>query len=130
MPITVRRNHAAAWLPQSNGQYSPCFMLFADANVLIDPCSGRFINTGISLALEPWTIGILYPSQRVLSQGLSVPAQIIDCGKLRPHPLPFVEISIWINNPKAIPVMVDAYQAIAQLVVLHCARPTVEEEVV
>lgn len=125
--MVIRKESPNAVLPKSNG-YLPCFTLFSLDSGQIDPCSGRFVATGISLALEPWTIGILYPASYVIEHGLIVPPQIIEGGSLRQHPTPFIEISVWLHNPNRVPVPIHSHQPIAQLVMVHCARPLMLEE--
>lgn len=121
MPLYVRRLTETARLPTRGSEFAAGLDLYADEDALIPPGDRVLISTGIAVALDPGTAGLLWPrSGLAVKYGVGVGAGVIDAdfrGCVR----------VLLMNHGADMLAVSRGDRIAQMLIQQIARPTMTE---
>ncbi len=123
MPLLVSRLTDTAKLPTRSHSDDAGLDLYADikAALYIMPGERALIPTGVSVALEPWTVGQIWPrSGMAVNYGMATMAGIIDSGYRG-------EIKVALINHGSDRVKIEYGDRIAQLVVVLLSREALVE---
>lgn len=121
MPLYVRRLTESAILPTRGSELAAGLDLYADEAVLIPAGCRALVSTGIAVALDPGTAGLIWPrSGLAVKSGVAIGAGVIDAdyrGCVR---------VLMLNHGTEL-LAVAKGDRIAQMVIQHIARPTMTE---
>lgn len=121
MPLYVQRLTDTAILPTRGSEMAAGLDLYADEAVLIPPGSRALVSTGIAVALDPGTAGLIWPrSGLAVRSGLVVGADVVDADYRG-------EVNVLLFNHSGELVTIQAGERIAQLLIQHIARPSMTE---
>lgn len=116
MPISIQRLTETATIPTRATEFSAGLDLYADEDIDI-PARGRaLVSTGFALALDPWTVGLIWPrSGLAMKYGLDTSAGVIDSDYRG-------EVKVLLCNGAHDPYHVSRGDRIAQLVITPIFR--------
>ena len=121
MPLYVQRLTDTAILPTRGSEMAAGLDLYADEAVLIPPGSRALVSTGIAVALDPGTAGLIWPrSGLAVRSGLVVDSDVVDADYRG-------EVKVLLFNHSGELVTIQAGERIAQLLIQHIARPSMTE---
>ena len=121
MPLFIKRLTETAQLPTRGSELAAGLDLYADEAVLIPPGSRALVSTGIAVALDPGTAGLIWPRSRLaVRSGLVVDSDVVDADYRG-------EVKVLLFNHSGELVTIQAGERIAQLLIQHIARPSMTE---
>ena len=121
MPLFIKRLTETAQLPTRGSELAAGLDLYADEAVLIPPGSRALVSTGIAVALDPGTAGLIWPrSGLAVRSGLVVDSDVVDADYRG-------EVKVLLFNHSGELVTIQAGERIAQLLIQHIARPSMTE---
>lgn len=121
MPLFIKRLTDTAILPTRGSEMAAGLDLYADEAVLIPPGSRALVSTGIAVALDPGTAGLIWPrSGLAVRSGLVVDSDVVDADYRG-------EVKVLLFNHSGELVTIQAGERIAQLLIQHIARPSMTE---
>lgn len=116
MTVKVKKLHPNAKLPERGSQEAAGLDLFAAESVLIPPRGQATIQTGIAIALEPGTVGLIWPrSKLAVRKGLDIMAGVVDSDYRG-------EVMIALRNHSDKPVEIMAGDKAAQMLIQEVRR--------
>jgi len=119
MPLYVKFLTPTAKLPTRAHADDAGLDLYADESALI-PAHGRaWVKTGVTVAVPPAFVGLVWPRSGMAGDGLSVDAGVIDCGYRG-------EVKVLVTNGTDLDAVILAGQKIAQLLIQNIASPAME----
>ena len=121
MPLYVQRLTETAILPTRGSELAAGLDLYADEALLIPPGNRALVSTGVAVALDPGTAGLIWPrSGLAVKSGVGIGAGVIDAdyrGCVR---------VLMMNHGHEV-LAVAKGDRIAQLVIQQIARPQMTE---
>ena len=121
MPLYVQRLTDTAILPTRGSELAAGLDLYADEAVLIPAGMRALVSTGIALALDPGTAGLIWPRSGMAKRsGCGIGAWVIDAdfrGCVR---------VLMMNHGHEL-LAIAKGDRIAQMVIQQIARPTITE---
>ncbi len=121
MPLYVQRLTDTAQLPTRGSELAAGLDLYADEGLLIPPGGRALVSTGIAVALDPGTAGLIWPrSGMAYRAGCGIGAGVIDADYRG-----CVKVLLFNHSPDLL--CIAKGDRIAQLVIQQIARPAITE---
>lgn len=118
--VFVKRMHPEATLPTRAHPDDAGLDLYALEDGVLSPGGGLVARTGIAIALPPQTVGLVADRSSMAKRGVKTSGGVIDAGYRG-------EIHIVLRNITPEVIRFTKGERIAQLLILPCLTPAVEE---
>lgn len=120
MPLYIQRLSDTASFPKRSTEGSAGMDIAADEDSTIPEYSRCWVSTGISIAIAPAHVGLIWPRSGLAASGLDTSAGVIDSDYRG-------ELKVLLCNGTPHPRRIRQGDRIAQLIVLPIASPTLVE---
>lgn len=120
MPLYLQRLTETATLPTRATEYAAGLDLYADETVTLHEYHRAWISTGIAIALDPYSVGQIWPRSGLAGKGVDTSAGVVDADYRG-------EIKVLLCNGSHERKTVHAGDRVAQLLIIPVTRPEVIE---
>lgn len=121
MPLFVKRLTATATIPARSTGMSAGLDLYADENIVVPAGDRALVPTGIAIALDPNTVGLIWPrSGLAVKYGIATGAGVIDADYRG-------EVKVLLVNHGHSAYLVNRGERIAQILIQPAMKPAMIE---